>query len=292
MDKIENKGTFEGKKPPHDQNKEIIRLLKTMHKSELRGQAEMRRVWLFEKKIGVLLACACPCVVFLAYLFLSHPSTMTYGTPDGYLLENLQGDAINTWVSWDLVPGDTLQVNIVNSAGLSGEKIGMMKSAILSNSSVLLDDSLFQGGMNGTSVYYSGWEGALHSLAGSQTKFYIPQSFQVSELPDKVGDITIHLVRDESPDGLSGNTRNIVDHNQILSSMITIYQADNLSNGQLVAITRHEFGHALGLSHSDAPYDLMHAKIETEYPYISSCDAEAVLKLYSGLESSQVICDR
>ena len=58
------------------------------------------------------------------------------------------------------------------------------------------------------------------------------------------------------------------------------------------AIVRHEFGHAMGLAHSTAPEDLMHATIETDYPYVSPCDINAVTALYDGSDSSQVICTK
>ncbi len=53
---------------------------------------------------------------------------------------------------------------------------------------------------------------------------------------------------------------------------------------------RHEFGHAMGLAHSTASEDLMHATIQTDYPYISQCDIDAITGLYNGDQRSQVVC--
>ncbi|MDE1767724.1 MAG: matrixin family metalloprotease, partial [Thaumarchaeota archaeon] len=61
---------------------------------------------------------------------------------------------------------------------------------------------------------------------------------------------------------------------------ITIYDANKLTDNQLATIVRHEFGHALGLPHAIDPQDLMHATIQTDYPYISECDIDAVQSLY------------
>ncbi|MDE1829960.1 MAG: hypothetical protein KGI25_06540, partial [Thaumarchaeota archaeon] len=37
----------------------------------------------------------------------------------GYLIQNLQGNTINTWVSWNIPPDRVLHVDIVNQAGVS-----------------------------------------------------------------------------------------------------------------------------------------------------------------------------
>ena len=76
-----------------------------------------------------------------------------------------------------------------------------------------------------------------------------------------------------------------------LKSDITIFDVDNLTDNQLTTITRHEFGHALGLAHSTAFEDLMAQTVITEYPYISECDVDAIILLYDGGKSSQVVCE-
>ena len=55
---------------------------------------------------------------------------------------------------------------------------------------------------------------------------------------------------------------------------------------------RHEMGHALGLAHTTATEDLMHAVIQTPYPYISDCDMDAVKALYNGNKKSEVVCSK
>ncbi|HJT10079.1 MAG TPA: matrixin family metalloprotease [Candidatus Nitrosotalea sp.] len=212
-----------------------------------------------------------------------------YNSP--FTIQNLRGDVVNTYVSWNLVSGRILNVNIEDQAGLSPDQLLAVKNAILSTETITLDDSLLNKGPSGTSlVYYKGWQGALTYAATKSTSLYIPQKFNIIDDPNGVGDIIVILTNDVNPDGLSGYTRDTADGNQILKSTITIYSASHLSAAQLGAIMRHEFGHAMGLAHSTASEDLMHATIQTDYPYISQCDIDAITGLYNGDKRSQVIC--
>ena len=211
-----------------------------------------------------------------------------------YVIQNLQGDIVNTWVAWNIQTGRILHINIVNTANLSQDKLDAIENAILSTKTVTLDDSLLGKGPKGTSsVYYTGWEGALTEAYSQPTTSYIPQKFDITGSSyGSPGDIVIILTNDENPDGLSGITKSIADGNEILKSKITIFRASELSAVQLEAITRHEFGHAMGLAHSTAPEDLMHATIQTGYPYISGCDIDAIKGLYDGKKKSEVVCQK
>jgi len=44
------------------------------------------------------------------------------------------------------------------------------------------------------------------------------------------------------------------------------------------------------LAHSTAPEDLMYPTIETNFPYISECDVDAMEGLYDGANTS-VVCE-
>ncbi|MCH7647717.1 MAG: matrixin family metalloprotease [Thaumarchaeota archaeon] len=210
-----------------------------------------------------------------------------------YLIENLRGDTIDTGSSWKLGEGESLYVNIINSANISEDNLERVKNAIFSEDVIDIDNFLLHKGPAGTySTYYLGWQGALKSAAKSETKLVIPTKFEIVESSVGVGDISITLTGLKDTDGYSGFTKSIADEseNQILKSQITIYEADKLTGNQIDAILRHEMGHALGLAHSTAPEDLMAPKMQTEYPFISPCDVDAIISLYDGQSSSQVVC--
>ena len=208
-----------------------------------------------------------------------------------YLIENLRGDTIDTGSSWKLGEGESLYVNIINSANISEDNLERVKNAILSEDIIDIDNSFLHKGPAGTySTYYMGWQGALKSAAKSETKFVIPTKFEIVESSSGMGDISITLTGLMDTDGYSGFTKSIADENQILKSQITIYEADKLTGNQISAILRHEMGHALGLAHSTAPEDLMAPQMQTEYPFISPCDVDAIISLYDGQSSRQVVC--
>ncbi len=211
-----------------------------------------------------------------------------------YVIQNLRGDTVDTWLSWRLVDGATLHVNVVD-AGQYPDKLDLINEVILSSESIEIDDSLLHKGPKGsTSVYYLGWAGALSDASEDPTELYIPTDLQIIESASGEGQITIHLTDAASGDGFSGYTKSIADdsQNQILKSDITIYKVDKLNDEQFKTILRHEFGHALGLAHSTAPEDLMAPEVTTKYPYISQCDVSAIAALYDGSEQSQVVCEK
>ena len=209
-----------------------------------------------------------------------------------YVIQNLQGDTVNTWVAWNIANGRIIHVHVVNNANLPQNLINAMEDAILSVKGVEIDDSLTGKGPKGTSsVYYVGWEGAVADAYSQPTKSYIPQNFDINGSPDGVGDIEIILTNDVNPDGYSGFTKSLSDGSEILKSKITIYKANKLDADRLEAIMRHEFGHALGLAHSTASEDLMHPMLP-DYPYISSCDVNALHGLYDGDKNSKVVCKK
>ena len=213
---------------------------------------------------------------------------------DGYVIQNLKGDTVDTWLSWRLVDGTILHVNVIDASKYHG-KLDLIKEVVLSQEPIEIDDSLLHKGPQGsTSTYYVGWAGALAKASEEPAEFYIPDKLDVIESTKGAGDIAIMLVNEQSGDGYSGYTKSIADpsQNQILKSYITIYEVDKLSDEQFKTILRHELGHAFGLAHSTAPEDLMHATIQTEYPYISQCDIDTIKSLYDGNKKSEVTCEK
>lgn len=209
-----------------------------------------------------------------------------------YIIQNLQGDTVDTWVAWNIENGRIIHIHVRNDAQLSQDMINAIEDAILSTKTVTIDDSQTGKGTKGTSsTYYVGWEGAVEQAYSEPTKLYVPQKFDISGAPEGVGDIEIILTNDVNPDGYSGWTKSIVDGNQILKSKITIFKANKLDADRLEAVIRHEFGHALGLGHSTASEDLMHSMLP-DYPYISGCDVDALKGLYDGDKNSKVVCQK
>jgi hypothetical protein len=208
-----------------------------------------------------------------------------------HLIENLKGDTIDTWKSWRIV-GTSLNVNILNSQGLSEERLGVINDALTSDDAIEVDDSITSKGPRGvSSTYYTGWEGALQSAVNEDSIYNIPTELNILTSDGGEGDIIITLSNLRDADGYTGYTKSVVEGNEILKSFITIYDINNLSNEELSTILRHEFGHALGLGHSTAPEDLMAPNIDMTVPYISECNIDAIVDLYNGIEGSTV-CEK
>lgn len=208
-----------------------------------------------------------------------------------FIIENLRGDAIDTWNSWKWASDSAMDVVISNQAQLPDSKIDIVRNAILSDEKITVDNSITHKGLKGTfSTYYRGWAGALDELRQASTKYSPPLSFNIILSDKDEGRIIIRLTNDVNSDGYSGYTKSTVSDNEILKSHITIYDADSLTDEQIATIVRHEFGHALGLGHSSAPEDLMAPIISATIPYISECNVEVLESLYDGHSEDSVVC--
>jgi len=211
--------------------------------------------------------------------------------PSGYVIQNLRGDEIDTWIAWR-VPEDAVIRVTVSGKALTPELFEFTEAVFIDTEELEIDSSLLHKGPKGTIlIHYLGWAGAMLAAAETPTVFPIPVKFEVSE--GGIGDINIKLESAKNPDGFSGWTTSIVDeiNNQILKSDITIYQTQDYTDNQFSGIMRHEVGHALGLAHSSAPEDLMAPRMTTEFPYISPCDVSAMVGLYDSGGSSSVTCE-
>lgn len=234
--------------------------------------------------------------MFGTYVLFSTDDTVTVSGDEmrsQFVIQNLRGDTIDTWISWKVTEGDLFHVHVVDSPYATQERLDAILDVIMSEEEIELDDSLMHKGPEGsTSTYYAGWYGALNSI--DDEGFTIPKNLHFHVTDKGEGHILVELTNLSNVDGYAGYTKAIVDEeqHQILKSTITIYNIESLGIEQLKTIFRHELGHGFGLAHSTAPEDLMAPTITTNYPYISQCDLDAIALLYDGGQSSQVICEK
>jgi len=230
--------------------------------------------------------------VMFAELAGQQYQTQPVNAPSGYVIQNLRGDVIDTWIAWRIPDDEVIRITVSGSA-LTPERLEIVKQVFLDTKPMEIDNSLLHKGPKGTtSIYYAGWTGALLAATETPTQFALPVNFEITD-KGGIGDINIKLENHVNPDGFSGWTSSIVDevNNQVLKSDITIYQTRDYSDNQFAAVLRHEVGHALGLAHSTAPEDLMAATMTTDFPFISECDIDAITSLYDNGKSSQVVCE-
>jgi hypothetical protein len=273
-----------------EQEKEIYSSILNEYKKQFLRANKKQMMWIFIISImfSVIL------IIFYLY-FLSGIEPVSEHHKSLYLIQNLRGDTVNTWVSWKKFGNGLFHIHVQNSQYATKERLDVIIDVIMSRQKLEIDDSLLHKGPKGTrSVYYAGWYGALNSIS-DDTKFTIPKNlhFHVDdEIP--TGDIMINLTDLSNPDGYSAYTKSIVDseNHQILKSTITVYNIDKISLEDLKTLVLHEIGHGFGLAHSTAPEDLMAPVIATDYPYISECDLDAIHHLYDGGESSNVVCEK
>lgn len=244
------------------------------------------------KRVYFAIAATLLVVVFAAFALYEQPQQKDLRT--SFLIQNLKGDTVDTWINWKIMPDDQFHIHVQKSHELTQDRLNIINDVIFSEEAMPIDDSLLHKGPEGTeSTYYVGWAGAIKSIS-KDTAFTIPIHFHPMVTETGEGNIVIRLSHLKNPDGYSGYTKTFVDddNHQILKSDVTIYDVDSISDVELATIVRHELGHAFGLAHSTDPEDLMYPTIETNYPYISPCDIDALVGLYDGKTKSQVVCEK
>ncbi|MBI5145854.1 MAG: hypothetical protein HZA84_01385 [Thaumarchaeota archaeon] len=212
-------------------------------------------------------------------------------TSGKYIIEDMNGQQINTQVAWYTTKEEPFHVHIINSNLLTPEKIEALKNPILSEETIEIPNDVLEKNLPGKTIYYKGWKGALMKANEKNASLRIPVDFKIEKSDEQLGEITIILSKDH-PDNIHSNTKSIVDANnhQILKSVITIYGVEDLHEIELTALVRHEFGHALGLYPYGTKDSLTYHVYEPPYAYVSECNIADVISLYGG-QPSQTTCD-
>lgn len=256
---------------------------------KVRNEKISKNVKILRKTVVLFLICA---TLLLTIPSLAVGSDSKPHMAENYVIQNLRGDKIETSASWNLPQNEIFHVNVIDGGMVSDEKMKAIQNAILSTETKEIDDTLTHKGLSGTSKYFLGWKEAIQNI-DVKTSRYIPKTIEIHKTLSENSQVVIRPVSYSNADGLTAQTKSIVDRDssQILKSTITIYEFDELAPEQIETIVRHEFGHALGLGHSTAPEDLMYSVINTPYPYISECDIDALENLYNEIQS-QTICKK
>ncbi len=205
-----------------------------------------------------------------------------YALTSNYVIEDLKGQKITTWVSWKINEGDLFHIHVVSSPEVTDERMNWINDVIFNNDTIQVHNQ----------TYYVGWSGALYEAEKRGTVYPIPIHLHKMTTSNGSGNILIRMSNLSNTDGYIAFTKSITDssNHQILKSEITIYEVDKLTKTEFSNILRHELGHAFGLVHSNDPNDLMYDEISRGDRYISQCDINALEQLYNGKEKLQVIC--
>lgn len=209
-----------------------------------------------------------------------------------FYIENLKSKKTDSGFFWHIMKNRILNVNVINPDEYP-DKLNLIKNAIMSEEIITHEDSRHK--VDDSELLFMGWKGALnYAKSLKDTKLDLPADFNFSESGSNDSDIVIKLTSLTNGEGFLGQTRILVDaeNNQILKSYITIYDVDNLSNEEFLGIIRHEFGHAIGLSHSDNSEDLMYFEVNTKFPFITEYNIEALLNIYDKNSASNTSIEK
>ena len=181
-------------------------------------------------------------------------------------------DETTTNLPFDMEGGKVLYIAINADPSITAEKINVVKQAIMSKSSFVKDGKTF----------YEGWQGALIEASKNHTRVAMPLQLRFLNSNSHMANVTIILLPTDSNTGYSGLTTFVTDHEMIKSSRMILYDTNKMSDKELSALTRHEFGHVLGLAHSIQIDNLMYPKINPQFAFISECNIHALVSLYNG----------
>ena len=173
----------------------------------------------------------------------------------------------NQDLQWDLKSQKTLYVLINSESEISESKKAIINDVIMSEKSVMLDNQ----------NNFKGWQGALNQIHYSDNT-PIKLIFTDNEKPTNM--ILINLEDEPTESEFDGFTKFDLYENKIVKSHIVIYNTKNLNDVEFETLLRHEFGHSLGLAHSENINNVMFPLLDQSNPYITNDDISALSLLY------------
>ena len=176
---------------------------------------------------------------------------------------------IPTYLPLKITKNGTIYVTIHSDSSIPKQNVNAVIDGLMS------ERSFTQNGK----LYFKGWEGALIDAAKHHGSDVHPLNIKIAN-SDNNPDVIVILTSSQSDQGYSGLTTFITEHNMIKNSHITIYEANDLTAAQTSAVIRHEFGHALGLGHSNITSDLMYPSFTIASAFISGLDEMSIEYLY------------
>lgn len=190
---------------------------------------------------------------------------------DGLYLMDPPHTNIRTFLPWKTLDDKTLQVSIIKQTPLSPDQEESIKKAIVGYGTVKSDD---------TTTYVS-WKEALQNKSEYESGILMPTDIVLVSDNDEEANVTIWATDEKNPI-FSGYAANVIEDNTIVKSNIIIYDINNLTGPEISSIVRHEFGHALGLRHSDFAGDLMFGMVPVP-SYVTEHHIATLLFLYENV---------
>ena len=178
---------------------------------------------------------------------------------------------VRAFLPWKTLDDKTLHVSIIKQTQLSPDQEASIKKAIVGYGTVKSDD---------TTTYVS-WKEALQNKSEYKSGISMPTNIVLVSDDNEDANVAIWVTDQKNPI-FSGYAANVVQNKTIVKSNIIIYDINNLTGPQISSIVRHEFGHALGLRHSDFTDDLMFGTVPVP-AYVSEHHIVMLLSMYENL---------
>lgn len=160
----------------------------------------------------------------------------------------------------------------IDSNGLSESKSDVVENVISGTGSITNSESI-------------SWQEALSKINTKYVENNVPNRLERTEIYS-IADIIITLSEDkkETEDGMIVAGFTTVSFHPLFGlkkSFVTLYDVDEMTDKVLQSVTRHEFGHAIGLPHSQRSYDVMKESLQIENVEITVHTMDDLYRLYN-----------